>query len=108
MGAIDFNKINEALRPKPYGPGDPLGRIIGDAVKYIFVFAGLALLLYLIYGGFQLMTSGGDPGKMKEARAIITNAVVGFLIIFVAYWLVQAVGIIFGVQGIIGPQGVFR
>ena len=88
--------------------GAKVGQVIFQLLNYLFVFAGLALLLYLIYGGFQLMTSGGDPGKMKEAKAIITNALVGFLIIFIAYWLVQALGIIFGVQGIIGPQGVFR
>lgn len=73
-----------------------IGAIINDLVPYIFALAGLLLLFILILGGFELMTSAGDPKKMEAAKGKITNAVIGFIIIFVAYWLVQILEVIFG------------
>ena len=36
--------------------------------------------------------------KEKKAQGKITSALVGFIIIFLAYWLTQALEIIFGIQ----------
>lgn len=98
MPAINFNNIGSAVGLKP--ELGTLGGIISSLTKYIFVFAGLALLLYIISGGFKLMTSSGDPAKVKEGQAVLTNGIVGFLVIFIAYWLVQAIGLIFGIEEI--------
>lgn len=77
-----------------------IGAIISELLPYLFAGAGLLLLLYLLFGGFQLMTSGGDPKKMQEAKGKLTNALVGFIIVFVAYWLVQIVGTTLGIEAI--------
>ena len=84
-GVIDINKENLKL-----------GEIVSGLLPYLFAGAGLFLLLYLIFRGFQLMTSGGDPKKMQEAKGKITNALVGFIIVFIAYWLVQIIGSVLG------------
>ncbi len=80
--------------------GGNLGDIVSELLKYLFPLAGLLVLLYLLFGGFQLMTSGGDPKKMQEAKGKLTNALVGFIIVFIAYWLVQLVGTILGIEAI--------
>lgn len=102
---INFDKLREAF---PVGslPGNAelsLGMIISELLKYLFVFAGLALLAYLIMGGYSLMTSGGDPKKVEAAKSNITNAILGFLIIFAAYWITQIVAMVFGLD-----TGIFR
>jgi len=84
-GVIDINKENLKL-----------GEIVSGLLPYLFTSAGLLLLLYLLFGGFQLMTSGGDPKKMQEARGKIANALVGFIIVFIAYWLVQIIASVLG------------
>jgi hypothetical protein len=86
-GVININK--EDLK---------LGEIVSGLLPYLFAGAGLLLLLYLLLGGFQLMTSAGDPKKTQEAKGKITNALVGFIIVFIAYWLVQIVGKILGIE----------
>lgn len=105
--AVNFDIINNAFPggSLPVKPSLTVGLIITHAFTYIIVFAGIALLLYLIWGGYKLMLSAGDPAKTKEAHAILTNAAVGFVVIFIAYWLVQAAGLIFGLPDI---QRVFR
>lgn len=84
-------------------PKDPtgfsnIGSIINKAMPYILVIAGLSLLVMLISGGITLMTAGGNPGKSKAGYGKITAGLVGFMIIFVAYFVVQIVQTILGVS----------
>ncbi len=82
-------------------PDLSFGSIISNLLPYIFTIAGILLLIYLIFGGFQLMLSRGDPKAAQSARSHITNALIGFIIIFIAFWVVQIFGRIFGLQGIL-------
>lgn len=66
-----------------------LASLINHALPLVFSIAGIFLLLYLVWGGFGYLTSMGDPKKAESAKKKITNAIIGFIIIFVAYWLVQ-------------------
>lgn len=75
-----------------------IGDVINQLIPYIFALAGIILLFVLIWGGFELLTSGGDPKKVESGKGKITHAIVGFVIIFVAYWLVQILETIFGIQ----------
>ncbi len=77
-----------------------IGQIIGDAMIYVFAAAGIGLLLMIISSGFTLMTSAGDAKKMASGQARLTNALIGFLLVFGAFWIVQILGVVFGWQGI--------
>jgi len=83
--------------PSPTG-FNTIGSIISSLLPYIFVIAGLTLFIFLIIGGFGLLTSGGSPEKMKAAQGKITSAVIGFVIIFISYWLVRILEIVFGIS----------
>lgn len=71
-----------------------------DLMNFIFPAAGLAVLIYFLIGGYQIMLSGGDPKKIEQGKNKITHAVIGFLIIFVSYWLVQAIVSMLGLTSI--------
>ena len=72
--------------------------IFNSLLPYIYVFAGLILLVMLIMGGLGLMTAAGNADKMKAGYGKITNALIGFLIIFVSYFVVQLVETILGIE----------
>lgn len=78
--------------------GATLGEIISQILPYIYAFAGLALFLMLIWGGITLMTAVGDPAKSKAGYGRITAGLIGFLIIFVSYFVVQIVEVVLGVD----------
>jgi hypothetical protein len=75
-----------------------LGDIISAALPYVYIFAGLGLLLMLILGGINLMTAAGNPDKTKAGYGRITGALIGFLIVFISYFVVQLIQVIFGVK----------
>ena len=75
-----------------------VGGVFSALLPYIYVIAGLILLVMLVTGGLGLMTAAGNPDKMKARYGKITNALIGFLIIFISYFVVQLVETILGVK----------
>lgn len=78
---------------------------ITDVGQLISSFLGVALLLsalmvfgYLILGGIQWITSGGDKGKTESARNKITAALVGLAIVASSYALMQIIAYFFGIN----------
>lgn len=103
LAQIDFSKISIPSAQKGLidinSPNLKVGDIISAILKtYIFYAAGIALLIYLIIGGFQMMLSRGDPKAMQGAQAKITNALIGFVIIIIAFFVVQLLGQLLGIQ----------
>lgn len=75
-----------------------LASLVNAAQTYILPVAGILLFLFLIWGGFDFLTAMGDPKKAEAARNKITYALIGFVIIFGAYWIVQLVTYLFRIQ----------
>ena len=96
---IKFGPLQNIATPR-FPSGSTIGDIVSRLVLFIFPIAGLLLLLYLLYGGYKYMLSKGDPKALQEARGAITTALLGFAIVFVSFWIVQIVGIIFGIEQI--------
>jgi hypothetical protein len=79
-----------------------VGGIFSALLPYILTLAGLALLVMLILGGISLMTAAGNPDKIKAGSGRITMALVGFLVIFISYFIVQLVGFMLGADLLMG------
>ena len=45
----------------------------------------------IIYGGFKYISSGGDSGKVTEAKNTIIYAVIGLVVVALAQFIVQFV-----------------
>lgn len=75
-----------------------VGGIVSELLPYVYVLAGLGLLLMLIMGGIGLMTAAGNPKKIETARGRITGGLIGFLLVFISYFVVQLVEVMLGVS----------
>lgn len=87
--------------PSPQTTGlDPrfssLGVLASEVLKYALVIGGLSMFVFIILGGFNLLTSSGNPEGIKKGTSQVVFAIIGFLIIFAAYWIIQIVEVIFG------------
>jgi len=100
--AQDLEEIQKLANPEFVFTGKNIGDIITNLLPYLFAGAGLLLLLFLLYGGLSLMLSRGDPKAVQAAKDKITGAVVGFVIVFAAYWIVQIVITLLGLQTKVG------
>ena len=80
------------------GFASDLGAVINGALSFVMVIAALMVLLYLILGGIEWITSGGDKGKTEEARARITAALVGLAVVAAAWAVMLLVQYFFGLS----------
>ena len=83
-----------------------IGGFIAAILQILFIIAGLLVFIYLVWGGLQWLTSGGDSGATQSARDRITAALVGLAIIAIAYALMQIITYFFGLDGnLVGGTG---
>ncbi len=61
------------------------GTLIGTAIKLVFFIAGLAALVYLLWGAFDWIMSSGKKEDVEKAQQKIISAVIGLILIVVAF-----------------------
>ena len=86
IAAIPFSEWETQTIPSL--AGQQLGGVFNVVIVYIFPLAGFVLLFYLVTSGYSYMTSMGDPKRIEVAKTNMTYATVGFIVIFVSYWIV--------------------
>ena len=96
---LDLERLYASINFR-FGGGSTIGNIISASLSYLFPLAGLILLIFIIIGGFKLMTSAGDPKAAQSAKGVLTTAFVGFIIIFLAYWLTRLIATVLGLEQI--------
>lgn len=86
-----------ALQQLAPNPGiSTYGQIVNAVVRNAFVFASLISFFLLLFGGFQVIVAAGDAKKAEQGKAAITGAVIGLLVVFGSFWIVQALGVLTG------------
>lgn len=81
-----------------FSPDVGVRGIITALLPTILIIAGLILLFLIVGGGIAYILAAGNTEAQQKSKGVITNAVVGFLLIFGAYWLIQIIEVIFGIS----------
>lgn len=84
----------------PTGFFTDVGVLINKALQFVLVIAALLVFLYLIWGGIEWITSGGDKGKTESARNKITAAVIGLIVVAASFAILQLALTFLGVGNI--------
>lgn len=66
-----------------------LTKTITNIINAIVLSAGLIAVIFIVYGGFQYMTSTGDPAKAKKAKDTILYAAIGLIVCALAFAIVN-------------------
>ncbi|MBI4256457.1 hypothetical protein HY626_00170 [Candidatus Uhrbacteria bacterium] len=74
--------------------------IIARLIRTAITLVGVVTVVFLVYGGFVWMTSGGDATRLKKAKDIITNAIIGLLLVFASFAIVS-----FVLNALVGATG---
>ncbi len=62
-------------------PETGFGALISKYLGVVMTGAALLLLLYLVWGSIEWITSEGDKGKLEKARSKITQAIIGIIVL---------------------------
>jgi cytochrome bd-type quinol oxidase subunit 2 len=64
---------------------DDPGQAAGDLLNATYVIAGIVCVIVIIVAGFMFMTASGDASLIKKAREMVVGAVIGLLVIILAF-----------------------
>jgi hypothetical protein len=94
----------EIKQPTVFQSGIPtIGSLISGLVGLAIIIAALLAFVYLVWGGIEWITSGGDKAGMEAARSRITNAFIGLFIVAAAWAITKLIETFFGITIISGP-----
>lgn len=57
-------------------------------IQWILGLLGLVAVIMILIGGFQWMTAGGNEEKVASAKKIISAAVIGLIVVLLAWAIV--------------------
>lgn len=74
-----------------------LSQWIKDIFSWASIVAGLVFVVLFLVGGIQYLTAAGNDEASGKAKKLLVDAVVGLLIVLIAYavgnWVIQLVGL---------------
>ncbi len=86
----DGNGINTAIGCIPINDTDAfLGFILGWAIG---IGGGIAFLL-ILYAGFMIMSSSGNPERLKAGQELMTSAIAGIIMLIFSVFILRVIGV---------------
>ncbi len=104
--AIPQAVFAQSLVPTKLAPiNDPI-TVIQGIIRFILLIAFIIAFIMLLIGGIRWIMAGGDEKSVEKARNTITAALIGLVVVLVAYALIRVVEIFFGVNVITGAAAI--
>jgi hypothetical protein len=93
----------EPINLMPQGQFTNLGNvtiasIVSALVILTLIIAALVFFFMLVIGGIRYITSGGDKAQTEAARGQITAALIGLVIVFAAWAIINLINIFFDIN----------
>lgn len=89
--AADFNFITQPGSDSDSATSTDLPTLVTNVVNILLFVAGALAIIYLIYSGILYITSAGNPDSAKKGQQGVLNAVIGLIIIVLAFFIARAV-----------------
>ena len=71
--------------------------LINAILPNVYIAAGIVIFFMIIFGGFTIIANAGNTEKTEEGTKIITAAIIGLLVLFGSYWIIQIIQVVTGV-----------
>lgn len=92
-----FEITNEIFPP---AANESVGALATIILKVLLYFAGALSFIFIIIGGFKIVTSSGDSKKLASAQATILYAIIGVIVCIMAIAIINFVQKFFGLTGV--------
>lgn len=82
-----FNYAQAAVSLPTIGGGQDLPAFISSIYSFTLTVVGVAVFIQIVRAGFMWLTAAGNVGKAAGAKSMMTNAVIGAILLFAAYMI---------------------
>lgn len=96
---IYANSLSDALKGvNDLSEASDVGSFMDSIISLAIPLAVFSVFVLLVFAAYQLMTSKGDPDKLKQGKEVITNAIIGFLFILMSVAILLLISNLFGIN----------
>jgi len=81
-------------------------QIVRAIIRFILLIAFVLAFIFLLLGGLRWITAGGDEKSVAGARGMITAALIGLVIVLLAFAIIKLVETFFNVTIISGSLSI--
>jgi len=89
----DFSSLCDFGLPKIQG-------LVRNGITILFIVAVVAALFFLIFGGIKWISSGGDKTRLESARNTIIASIIGLILVFSSYFILNITLEFFGLKAV--------
>jgi len=82
---VGQDKVKDGLQGSGESADSAVQNLITNAIGFLYLIA----VVYALWGGFNILTAGGDEEKVKKGKTVLIQAVIGLVIIFLASSIVN-------------------
>lgn len=72
--------------------------LINNILPNIYVAGGIIIFFMIVFGGFTIIANAGNKDKIADGSKTITSAIIGLLVLFASYWIIQLIQVVTGVS----------
>ncbi len=68
--------------------------ILTIAYTLVYIFGAISVL-FMVFGGYTMISSGGDSAKYKKGLETVKNAIIGIVLSIASFAIVSVIGSVF-------------
>lgn len=68
-----------------------LPELIANVIRLMLLFAGAIAVVFVIIGGYQYLTSGGNEETAEKGKKTLINAIIGVIVVVLAYVIINVI-----------------
>jgi hypothetical protein len=98
-GKIYAQSLNDALQGLENATNsNSIGGVMDSVIEIAIPLAAVSVVILLVFAAYKLMTSQGNPDKLKEGKEVISNAIIGFLFVLMSVAILLLLSNLFGID----------
>lgn len=70
--------------------------LFANLINGALIFVGVAAVVMFIWGGMKFINSGGDQKQTASAKAILTYAIIGVILVLGSFAIINFIGFVTG------------
>jgi hypothetical protein len=86
----NVTEIDTAIGCAPIGDITALTTFV---MRWLLGIGGGIAFLMILFAGFQIMTSSGDPKKLSSGQELLTSAVSGLILVIFSIFILRLIGV---------------
>lgn len=89
----------------PWGVRETTGSLVSLVLNSGIALAGIIVLFTFIFSGIKIIGGAGnnDPKAAAQGKQALTYAIIGFIVVVTAYWIIRLIEVITGSTFLTSP-----